>query len=86
MSMLTNIVGTAGVLFILTAYFLLQTGKLQSTRLLFSVMNGFGSLLILFSLVFDFNFPSVVIEFFWLLISVYGIIKYFRNRNKNIPK
>ena len=80
--MLINIFGTVGVLFILTAYFLLQTGRLDATKLSFSVINGLGSLLILVSLVFDFNFPSVLIEFFWLLISIYGIAKYFRKKIK----
>ncbi|MBK9215177.1 MAG: hypothetical protein IPM59_06200 [Chloracidobacterium sp.] len=68
-----DIIGTAGVAVIIVAYFLLQTGRLRSEQLAYSVMNGVGALLILISLYYAFNFPSLVVEFFWLLISLYGI-------------
>ena len=37
--------------------------------------------LILVSLYFTFNLPSLIVEFFWLLISLYGIGKYFVRRD-----
>jgi hypothetical protein len=75
-----DILGTVGVAVIVLAYFLLQTGRLRSDQLAYSVMNGGGAVLILVSLYYDFNFPSLVVEFFWLLISLYGIARYFRRK------
>ncbi len=75
-----DILGTVGVAVIVAAYFLLQTGRLRSGQLAYSVMNGVGAVLILISLYYAFNFPSLVVEFFWLLISLYGIGRYFSHR------
>ena len=68
-----DILGTAGVAVIVLAYFLLQSGRMRSDQLAYSLMNGGGAVLILISLYYAFNFPSFVVEFFWLLISLYGI-------------
>ncbi len=71
-----NVVGTVGVATIVITYVLLQTGKVRSDSLNYSLYNGIGAVLILISLYFEFNFPSFVVEFFWLLISLFGIGKY----------
>jgi hypothetical protein len=75
-----DIVGTLGVAVIILTYVLLQIERIRSTELMYSVLNAVGATLILISLYFDFNFPSVVVEGFWLLISVFGIVKYFVKR------
>lgn len=75
-----DIVGTLGVVVIILTYVLLQIERIRSTQLIYSVLNAVGATLILISLYFDFNFPSVVVEGFWLLISVFGIVKYFFKR------
>lgn len=76
-----DILGTVGVAVIILAYVLLQTERLRSDRLAYSVMNGVGALLVLVSLWFSFNFPSFIVEFFWLAISLYGIGKYMRQKH-----
>jgi hypothetical protein len=37
----------------------------------------------LFSLLFNFNLSAFIIELFWLLISLLGIIKYFLRKNSS---
>ena len=69
-------IGTAGVGLILLCYFLIQTGKMSAENLPYSVINMAGALLILYSLYFEFNFASVLIESFWVLISLIGITRY----------
>lgn len=73
-----DIVGTMGVFLIVGTYFLLQIGKIQSESLRYSVNNAVGAALILFSLYFEFNLSAFLIEFFWLVISVIGLVRYFR--------
>jgi len=72
-----NILGTIGVGVIVVTYFLLQLGRIKSDQLFYSLLNGVGAMLILISLYYDFNLPSVVVEAFWLVISIFGIVRYF---------
>ena len=77
-----DILGTLGVAVIILTYVLLQIGRLSSNRLAYSLLNAAGAFLILVSLWFSFNLPSFIVEFFWLLISLFGIGKYLRQRHK----
>ncbi len=71
-----DILGTLGVGIIIVTYVLLQAEKVRSESLSYSVLNAFGASLIIISLIFDFNFPAFIVEFFWLLISLFGIGKF----------
>ena len=71
--------GIIGVAMIVVAYFLLQINKISSTALIFSLLNFFGSFFIIISLFYEWNLPSFIIEIFWMLISLIGISKYFKN-------
>jgi len=71
-----DILGTIGVGVIVVTYLLLQLGRIKSEQLLYSLLNGLGAALILISLYYDFNLPSVIVEAFWLVISIFGILKY----------
>jgi hypothetical protein len=73
-------VGTAGVAMIIVTYVLLQIGRLHSTQLSYSLLNAVGAALILLSLYFSFNLSAFIVEAFWLMISIYGIIRYFAGR------
>ena len=70
-----DIVGLLGVALILVAYLRLQTGKLDSSAARFSILNGTGAALVLVSLVFDFNLSAFIVEGFWLLLSVVGLVR-----------
>lgn len=72
-----DLIGSAGVGIIIFTYILLQTEKLKSESLVYSVLNAFGASLIAFSLIFNFNFSAFIVELFWILISLYGIVRYF---------
>jgi len=70
-----DIIGTVGVFLIVLAYLLLQLEKISSRDILYSGMNAAGASLIIFSLIFEFNFSAFLIEFFWVIISLLGIYK-----------
>ena len=73
-------VGLVGVGFILVAYFANQQRWLRSEDWRFPAANLVGSLLIMVSLYAEWNLPSVVIEGFWIAISLFGVAKYARAR------
>ena len=74
-----DFLGNLGVLFIIGSYLLLQLEKLDSQSFTYLAANGFGATLVLISLLGEFNLSAFLIEFFWLIISIYGLIK---NRHK----
>jgi hypothetical protein len=75
-----DVAGTVGVAMIVVAYLLLQLRKLQSSDVSYLALNGFGAALVLLSLLFAFNLSAFVMESFWLLISVFGLVKNFAQR------
>lgn len=75
-----DIVGAVGVALIIGTYLLLQFERLASDRPLYSVLNALGASLIIVSLYFEFNFSAFIVEFFWLLISLFGIGKFAMRR------
>ena len=77
-----DIVGSIGVGTIILTYILLQTERIRSESLLYSALNGLGAGLIAFSLLYSFNFAAFVVEVLWVLISIYGIVKYFLKGKK----
>lgn len=70
-----DVVGTIGVIMIVGAFFLLQIQRVDSNSAYYSLFNGFGAALILFSLCFEFNLASFLLEFFWLLASIVGLLR-----------
>ena len=77
-----DLVGLVGVSFVVGTYLLSQLGRMDVNRPLYPALNGFGAVLILFSLYFTFNAASFVIELFWLAISAVGLTRALRNRSK----
>ena len=70
-----NLAGFAGAAVLIAAYFANQQRWLRSDDWRYPFANLVGASLILVSLFFAWNFPSVVIEVFWALISLWGIVK-----------
>jgi hypothetical protein len=77
-----DLIGSIGVATIILTYILLQTEKIKSESLAYSALNALGAGMIVFSLIFDFNFSAFVVESLWVLISIYGIVKYLLSRTK----
>lgn len=73
-----DLLGNIGVVVLVTTYLMLQLNKLSSDGLAYSLLNAIGAGLIVISLLVDFNLSALVIEVFWVLISLLGIYRYFR--------
>jgi hypothetical protein len=76
-----DFVGSIGVALIIVTYILLQLERIRSETLLYSLLNAVGASFIIVSLVFEFNFSAFIVEFFWLLISMFGIAKFFLRKS-----
>lgn len=79
---ISDIVGIIGVGFVISSFFLLQAEKFVPHSWGYLLFNLIGALLLLFSLCYNWNLASVIIEFLWLIITIYGIVKFKILRNK----
>ncbi|MEO7971769.1 MAG: hypothetical protein ABI698_10750, partial [bacterium] len=59
-------------------YLLLQLNRISSNSLSYSVLNALGASLIIISLVFNFNLSAFIMEVIWVVISLFGLYRYFR--------
>ena len=73
--------GLLGVVLILLAYFLLQAGRMRGASLAYQLMNAFGAVLVLVSLLYAFNLSAFLMELAWLAVSIYGML---RGRKRSI--
>ena len=78
-----DLVGNAGVVFILGCYFFAQIERIDIRSLKYSLLNGLGAGLIIVSLLQDFNLSSFIIELAWLAISALGLVRWLRRPARN---
>ena len=79
-------VGMAGTLMVLAAFFLLQAGRVSGTGIAYQLLNLFGAGGVLLSLLGTFNVSVFLLEFTWVLISGYGIVRSFKSRRMATPR
>jgi len=70
-----DLVGNLGVFLIVASYFWMQIGRISGQSPVYSLLNAFGAAFILVSLYFDFNLSAVVVEVFWLAISLMSVVR-----------
>lgn len=80
---LSDLIGIIGVILIIIAYMLLQLEKMDPKELGFSLLNAIGGLLIIISLLYNWNVASFLMEAIWVIISLYGVLKYYKTKKKN---
>lgn len=73
---LSDIIGILGVGLVIMAFFLIQLEKITPNSSTYLYSNFFGAIMLLFSLYYHWNLASVIIEILWLMISIYGIVKF----------
>jgi len=75
-----QILGTAGAVLVVGAYFLLQVGKLDPRGLAYSLVNALGAGSIVISLTVQWNLSAFLVEAFWFAVSVLGVWRWLRRR------
>jgi len=75
-----DIIGFTGVALLIVTYALLQLERIDPKGFWYSFNNLVVAILVTVSLVYTPNLASLVIEFFWFIISAYGIYMYFKRK------
>ena len=81
---LHDLIGNLGVALVLGTYFLLSSGRLRIDSVAYPSLNALGAVLIGYSLLFDFNLSSMIIEIVWFSISIYGLARLLRRRRARV--
>ena len=76
-----DIIGFTRVAFLIVTYALLQLERIDPKGFWYSFNNLIVAILVTVSLVYTPNLASLVIEFFWFIISAFGIYMYFKRKN-----
>ena len=76
----SDIAGVIGSGLIVTTYALSQAGRMDVRRPTYPALNALGAGLVLLSLVFKFNLAAMLVEAFWCVISVAGVVASLRRR------
>lgn len=71
-----DMIGIIGVVLTLIAYYFINIGKWSSDSLSYVLYNLIGSCCLMFSLMFNWNLSSVLIEIAWISISLIGLYRY----------
>lgn len=78
---IAEIVGYSGVALLIITYAMLQLGKIDPKGFWYSFNNLLVALLVTVSLLHTMNKPSMVIEVFWFIISLYGIVMFYKRKS-----
>ena len=81
--MIPDLIGLTGVALLIITYALLQFDRIDPKGFWYSFNNLIVAILVTVSLVYTPNLASLVIEFFWFIISLYGIVAYLRRKKSN---
>ena len=76
-----DLIGFTGVALLITTYAMLQLDRIDPKGFWYSFNNMIVAILVSVSLYYTWNTASVVIEVFWFLISVYGLVMYHKRKN-----
>jgi hypothetical protein len=74
-----DLIGFGGSFFIVVAYAYSNLSK-QMNLIWFNAANFIGAALLAVSLTVNFNLPTMVLEFVWMTIALFGIAKAVRER------
>lgn len=83
MNVVAEIIGLIGVFFILVTYLLAQSSKISVDDWTFLIGNVFGSLCVIFSLLYQWNLAAFIVEFFWTAITLFGVYRKINNPRKS---
>jgi hypothetical protein len=82
---LVDIIGYAGMVLILLAFYLISAGKVEGNSRAYQVINLFGGVGILINAYYFNAMPSVVLNAIWIVIAGVALAKTFSGRSRATP-
>lgn len=79
----SDFVGNLGVALLVITYGMLQFDKIDAKGFWYSFNNIIVALLLLVNLYYKPNLSSIIIEIFWILLSVYGLYNWYVKKNED---
>ena len=73
-----HFIGLVGMAFVVLAYLAIERKWLDANNIKLYLVNLLGAVLLIISLVINFNLGSFIIEIFWIAISLNGIWHWYK--------
>jgi hypothetical protein len=77
-----DFIGYIGVALLIVTYAMLQLDRIDPKGFWYSFNNMTVAMLVTVSLLYTMNKASMVIEVFWFIISVYGMVMYYSRQQQ----
>ena len=77
---ISDFVGNVGMVILLGTFALSQTKKIDLESLGYNIGNLISAVLLLINLYYKPNLSSIIIEIWWIIFSVYGLIRVIRDK------
>lgn len=75
---LYDLAGWIGMVLLITAYSMISFKKVKSKSKTFHLLNLFGAIGILINAIYNKLFPVILLNFFWMMISIISLISLFK--------
>ena len=79
---LNDWIGSVGVAILLIAFMLILTNKISKNGIVYLFMNFVGSGLAAIASYLIHYTPFIILELAWMLASLFGIWKFYKDRNR----
>jgi O-antigen ligase len=89
MEIFMSLLGVFGTFCIVSMYFAIQIEKISVNNPVYSWINLIGALFLLISISYDFDIGDlggVLIEAIWIVVSIFGLIKFYNKEKQNDRK
>lgn len=77
----SDFVGNIGVVLLVSTFAMLQFEKIDPKGFWYSFNNMIVAVLLMINLYYKPNISSIVIEIFWIALSLVGLYKWWRKKN-----
>ena len=73
-----SILGWLGMILLILGYLMISFKKIRTKSKRFHLINLVGSVFLFTDAIYSLNFPVIVLNFFWAVISIVALVKLFK--------